>query len=840
MTTTIHFVGQAFQPDTETRNHRGIPTAGCQAGKPELRAAILCLVALQILALVGCGPTANRATNDSAQKAAEQPSAGPAPTGLKVLQDMAAAYKKTPTYADSGEVTMRVKFKGAEPVVQKHDFSVTLARPNRIRLHAYQSAVVSDGQKVYATMVECPGYVLTYDTPENLTLDNVYTDPMLKDSLENQVAGGLPQLAFLLGEEPLRMILPEKDPPELLAPQKIGDALCHRVALKHNDGLLVFWIDQRTNALLRVEYPVDTMRKNFTATSGEVEELSLVAEFTGAQLGGKIDEVAFHFEAPPGAKEIKRFVGPPPPDTYKQLGQRVKDFTFTRLDGSPVTPQTLAGKVAVIDFWATWAAPCAESLPKLMQVYEKYKDNDRVEFLAVSVDVPEVTNAQLEEKLAEFKVRLPIARDPQQFARTAFGIEGVPNLFIIGPDGKLQENEIGGNPQLLTDLPRKLDKLLAGEDIWQESLARYEALVRDYEASMMQEPPAQAESTGPPPVAIAERSEPAALSLKELWSVRQPDLTAPGNILVVETGNQPQLFVNDGWRSVVEIDAQGKVVAKHDLDTPPSAVVSFIRTAVDSQGRRYFAGSASNQQQLHVWDPDWRRVLSYPEGENAEIADVQMGDLDGDGKPDLLVGYWDVVGIQAVSLDGRRLWSDRSLANVFRLALIGPEIGRKQVFAANDKGTIAMFDYEGQKISDLVIPDRFVRLIVAADLDGDGRQEFCGLSPTREPNVEVVLGIGPGGEEAWNYPLPPGIHQHPIEAVTSGKLLPGDSAQWLAAAADGSIHIVAADGKLVDQFNYGAALTGLAVAQFGGQSVLLISTPEKLTAWQVTPRGGGR
>lgn len=799
------------------------------------------LVALPLTVHVGCGPSANTATKDAGYKTAEQPSTDAAPTGLKVLQDMAAAYKKTPTYADSGDVTLRVKIKGGQPTEQKYDFSVSLARPNRIRLHAYQSAVVSDGKTAHATMLECPGYVLTYEAPAELTLDNVYTDPMLKESMENQVAGGLPQMAFLLGEEPLRMVLPEKDPPELLSPQKIGDALCHRVALKHNDGLLVFWIDQRTNALLRIEYPVDTMRKNFTASSGEVEELSLVAEFTGAQLGGKIDEVAFRFEAPAGSKEIKRFVGPPPPETYKQLGQKAKDFTFTRPDGSPVSPQSLAGKVAVIDFWATWAGPCSESLPKLMQVYEKYKGNDRVEFVAVSVDVPEVTNAQLDAKLAEFKVQLPIARDPQQFARTAFGVEGVPNLFIIGPDGKLQENEMGGNPLLVTELPRKLDKLLAGQDIWQESIARYETLIRDYEASMMQEPPAAtAESTGPPPVAIAQRSEPATFELKELWSVRQPDLTAPGNVQVIENANQePKLLVNDGWRTVVEIDAQGKVIAKHDLDLPPNGVVSFIRMAADTQGRRHFAGSASNQQQVHVWDQDWRRVLSFPDSEHAGIADLQMGDLDGDGKPELLVSYWDVVGIQALSLEGQRLWSDRSLANVFRLAIIGPEAGRKQVFAANDKGTIAMFGYDGQKISDLVIPDRFVRLVAAADLDGDGRQEFCGLSPTREPH-EVLLGIGSGGEEVWNHPLPAGIHQHPIEAVTHGKLLPGNSGQWLAAAADGSIHVVSSDGKLVDQFNYGAALTGLAVANINGQGVLLVSTPEKLTAWGVTPRGGGR
>jgi outer membrane lipoprotein-sorting protein len=143
---------------------------------------VCALVAVHVLALLGCGPTTTTPKQEAKPAAGERAAAGSPPTAMKVLEEMAAAYKKAPTYADSGDVTMRVKLKGSEAIEQKYDFAVTLARPNRIRLHAYQSAVVSDGKRVYATMAECPGYVLTYDAPAELTLENIYTDQMLRDS----------------------------------------------------------------------------------------------------------------------------------------------------------------------------------------------------------------------------------------------------------------------------------------------------------------------------------------------------------------------------------------------------------------------------------------------------------------------------------------------------------------------------------------------------------------------------------------------------------------------------------------------------------------------------------
>ena len=122
---------------------------------------------------------------------------------------------------------------------------------------------------------------------------------------------------------------------------------------------------------------------------------------------------------------------------------------------------------------------------------------------------------------------------------------------------------------------------------------------------------------------------------------------------------------------VVELDGQGKIVARHELEIPQDAVINFLRTAQDAAGHRYYAGSASGQQQLFLFDSNWKLLTAFPDlslGKHAGIGDVQFIDFDGQGDVKLAVGYWGLVGVQIVSLEGKRLASDRSMQFVLRMA----------------------------------------------------------------------------------------------------------------------------------------------------------------------------
>ncbi|MGH9866336.1 MAG: redoxin family protein, partial [Candidatus Acidiferrales bacterium] len=64
------------------------------------------------------------------------------------------------------------------------------------------------------------------------------------------------------------------------------------------------------------------------------------------------------------------------------------EFSFTTLDGTQVSLETLHGKVALLDFWATWCPPCRESVPTLLSLHKKFAGKP-VEFVGISADSDE-------------------------------------------------------------------------------------------------------------------------------------------------------------------------------------------------------------------------------------------------------------------------------------------------------------------------------------------------------------------------------------------------------------------------------------------------------------------
>ena len=371
-------------------------------------------------------------------------------------------------------------------------------------------------------------------------------------------------------------------------------------------------------------------------------------------------------------------------------------------------------------------------------------------------------------------------------------------------------------------------------------MKRYQENLKQYENSMSmsqeQGSAANVEDQAVPLAKIPQHSDPRTFKLSPLWKCA--DLKSPGNILVLNSPNaQPRLIVIEGAKSLAEVGLDGKVIALHKLNIGEAEFVTNIRSMAAADGKIYFAAFAGFQQRCHVLDDQWNIVLSYPENaiENPHsgIADVELGDLDGDGVPKMYVGYWDVVGVQAVTLEGKRIWSNRSISNVARMAFTDPDAdGRRLLLCANNTGTLVELDAKSQRQGEISVPNRPIGWIAAADLTGDGRLLLCGLSAMKMGET-TALGFDLGGRELWNYPLPVGLQPQPIEQIISGKITRQGPGQWILPGPDGSINVVTADGKPLDAFNYGAMLQGLATVSIDGQPVLIVASPNGLEAWKV-------
>jgi thiol-disulfide isomerase/thioredoxin len=107
-----------------------------------------------------------------------------------------------------------------------------------------------------------------------------------------------------------------------------------------------------------------------------------------------------------------------------------------------------SGKPLLVNFWATWCAPCVEEMPHLVELSEEYRD--RLDFLAVSADSLTLTADQVPEMMRKLKMTLPtrvLVTDDQDAAITAIHAEwqgDLPATFFYNAQGELVNRLQGG------------------------------------------------------------------------------------------------------------------------------------------------------------------------------------------------------------------------------------------------------------------------------------------------------------------------------------------------------------------------------------------------------------
>ncbi len=773
----------------------------------------------------------------------DSPSSTPDPslTARGVLEDMVAAYKSATSYADQGFTRVEAPGNG-KPQEMKGNCLVAMSRPNKIRLQVDSGILICDGRQVWASTGYLRGQVMQIPAPEAVTTQTVLPNSVFARAIAEMPTNTfswLPiQVVLLLADDPLKTLLYQSHEITLLSDAPIDGRPCHRVQTVSPQGRGVFWIDGQTHVLRRFEFPTEQYQQ---------PGLTVVGEYQNAQLNSEIDPRAFVFDAPVGTRFVEEFMV----SGQESLGKPVEELELSDLEDKPLAADFLSGKVGVLNVWATSSAPCREALLATAKAYAKYKDNPKVAFMAVSIDEATVASDTLLEVLADWGAELPVFRDRKKSTIQRFGIPAIPSTIIVGPKGLVQENCQSLSPD---EYSARIDALLAGQDLYTGTLESYLQGNREFlrirdkcidaDLYVLDERIINA-------IEILPRTEPKSLKISKLWSCAElsGQNIAPGNVLVIEEGAGPPrilaLKTEFGPRitsSVVQIGIDGKVLATHHLETDPKEPVMYLRTAVGAEGRRYYAASAVGLGHVYLFDEEFKVLLRYPDDatstQHPGIGDVRLADLDGDKEPEIAVGYYDVVGLQCVSLKGERIWAERSLMHVLRIATTEPDAqGQRKVLCTNiqpDKGNLVVVDGKGKRQGEIAVPGRRLIWVSAADLDGDGQQEMCCLAQSTMGDLTAV-GINLAGEELWSYPMPKGIHNQQIESVTWGRLLPQGPGHWILASPDGRLHILSSEGKLLDSFAYGKELSGLAVAAWDGKRVLLVDTPEGLDAWQVEP-----
>jgi len=140
-------------------------------------------------------------------------------------------------------------------------------------------------------------------------------------------------------------------------------------------------------------------------------------------------------------------------------GTKAPDFTVRDLQGKEVTLSDFRGRLVFLNFWATWCPPCREEMPSMERLY-RFMKGKPFTLLAVSVD----TNAATVERFRRARgYTFPILIDEGQKAATLYQTTGVPETFIISPEGTILYKIVGpqdwATEKSLTDLSQLLPKL---------------------------------------------------------------------------------------------------------------------------------------------------------------------------------------------------------------------------------------------------------------------------------------------------------------------------------------------------------------------------------------------
>jgi len=305
-------------------------------------------------------------------------------------------------------------------------------------------------------------------------------------------------------------------------------------------------------------------------------------------------------------------------------------------------------------------------------------------------------------------------------------------------------------------------------------------------------------------------------------------------VTIAANGNQPEhLLVISGKTKIVKLGLDGKRIAEQELSGANQSPVQHITTAVDGDGNRFYLAWSNLGRQARVFDATWTPVGSYPDAEQEHdgIRDCLLADLDGDGTLNAYVAFWGAAGVHEVSLDGKRQWTNRAANGPMSLTA-GPAnaAGHRRLLISTSSGDLLPLNPFGREEPPQSIGSYAVHDLVKSQVP-DMLTPFCALSFTAEGTTKAIA-VDADFVERWSYELPPGAHRNAVRPVVSGKVLPGSQGDWIFAGADGSVHLVAADGSASDYFYLGKELTGLAVAD----GMLVLATEEGITASRLSAK----
>jgi thiol-disulfide isomerase/thioredoxin len=419
--------------------------------------------------------------------AANPPGAAPAhdPDALRQLDEVARAYKALAAYADQGVFSMNMTING-KVESQSIPLHLTFARPNKLNLDAGVVRLVSDGTTLTTAVAPLKQYTAAA-APKTIGIETIGQGPAGSVLFGGPTSAPMIILtSLLLRDDAPKTILSLGGRLKAEPDEKAGDATFPVLLLDQATGPDVrLVIDPATKLLKTIDLIVDVKEIAKRAPKELKVEISRLGWSAGDISTKAPEDTTFAYEAPKGYTKVESLAraGQGPGDAAKYpvndlVGKPAPNFTLTILDGAGKTKTIanadLAGKVVVLDFWATWCGPCLRELPDIQKMIEAYaKEGKDVVIVALSQDDrpsdPIEVRKLVETTLDKQQINLTAAKvglvgiDPSHATGDVFNVNAYPTLVLIDAKGVVQAAHVGMTSG--EELSKEINTLIDGKPL---------------------------------------------------------------------------------------------------------------------------------------------------------------------------------------------------------------------------------------------------------------------------------------------------------------------------------------------------------------------------------------
>lgn len=678
-----------------------------------------------------------------------------------------------------------------------------------------------------------PNQILSRGIPNRVDFNWLLSDPVVADRLSAGLAGFPPQLDLLLSEKPLSGLIDESVALNFLPPQSIDDRACYVILVKRGAAEFTLWIDQATLLMRRMQLPKSHLTEQMLADT-RVSNIELIIEFAKIRTNTAIDWHRFAVDVAPGELLVNRFVPQPPQVDTTGLGEKVPGFHLESPAGEKVYDSN-AGKLhrkATVMLWLADHPTCrvaSEQMQRVATAIQKLNlPNGAVEFVTVWAEPQPAQGSTFASLPTDWNMPGRLALDREAMGRDVFKVLEAPTVVVVDANHRLQLREARSNPLLDQVLPGLLARIVDGEDLAQEAIDQQSLAMDRFRAELRMAAAADAASADLFPAAMP--YSPQAFRLRELS--RDP---LPQSAISV---------CSDASQNIWTLLANGELYQKPQTAIGQSIVKHATRWQLDALGRARIEVAPDGHDvalgfigggDIQLFNTNTSQSRSVNLGSGAKIVDLQWFTAGAPSAPRLAVITRDS---QLVLIDpaNREQLSGRS--PVEPVALMALHSPRKAIdgHVILADGTIEELQRSndslrtptsgvGPKVTATtheqaigpVGPKR--RLAFQPDAGPwltwrDGTQELTlarGWLATDEPAVFL---LDPSLHQRWHYRMPLQGQAAWTSACVAEDPRSGQPV-WGISTADNTVHLLRADGLIIDHFRVAEPLVGIALTPNG-------------------------